>query len=97
MRHYHAAFLETWQGMGISFDLFTATDTENHTRVSQDLFRRLLANGYLYTATEDLFYDPVKDRFLRTATWKAPALIAATRRREATSAISAAASWRRTN
>ena len=64
VRHYHAAFLETWQGMGISFDLFTATDTENHTRVSQDLFRRLLANGYLYTATEDLFYDPVKDRFL---------------------------------
>ncbi len=61
---YHAGFLETWEAMGISFDLFTRTDTENHHRVTKDLFERLLKNGYLYTAVQDLFYDPVDKRFL---------------------------------
>src|SRR5581483_9530127 len=45
---FHASFLETWERMGISFDLFTSTGTENHARVSQDVFLKLLENGYLY-------------------------------------------------
>ena len=61
---FHAEFLETWEGIGISFDLFTATDTENHARVVHDLFRRLLDNGYLYVAPQELLYDPVEHRFL---------------------------------
>ncbi|MEE9276922.1 MAG: methionine--tRNA ligase [Dehalococcoidia bacterium] len=61
---FHASFLETWEGMGISFDLFTSTATENHARVTQDIFLRLLNNGYLYRASEDLLYDPVDRRFL---------------------------------
>src|SRR5512136_2391176 len=27
---YHKEFLECWQNLGISFDLFTHTDTDNH-------------------------------------------------------------------
>jgi methionyl-tRNA synthetase len=61
---FHASFMETWQGIGIAWDLFTSTNTENHARVTHDLFNRLLANGYLYTATQDLLYDPVDQRYL---------------------------------
>src|SRR5512141_3315966 len=52
----HALFLEAWQKLGISFDLFTHTDTENHWAISQDFFRTLLENKYLYKATEKQLY-----------------------------------------
>jgi methionyl-tRNA synthetase len=35
---YHRRFLETQQAIGISYDLYTHTDTPNHHQVSQDLF-----------------------------------------------------------
>ena len=38
---YHALFLDTWERLGITFDLFTTTHTENHQRVVQDIFRKL--------------------------------------------------------
>jgi methionyl-tRNA synthetase len=61
---YHRIFLETWQKYGISFDLFTHTDTENHHQVSQDMFLRLLENGYLFRQTQRQFYSEVSRRFL---------------------------------
>lgn len=64
LAEFHASFLETWEGMGIQFDLFTSTDTENHFKVAQDLFRRLLDNEYLYPAKQTLLYDPQDQRFL---------------------------------
>src|SRR5687768_8571375 len=47
---FHTEFLETWEGMGISFDLFTTTGTENHARVAQDIFLKLLEAGDIYAA-----------------------------------------------
>src|SRR5438093_8896270 len=38
---YHDSFLTSLRGLGVSFDLFTHTDTENHRRVSQDIFTAL--------------------------------------------------------
>jgi methionyl-tRNA synthetase len=61
---YHAQILETWDRTGISFDLFTTTMTENHARVTQDVFLRLLENEYLYKAKSEQFYDPQAERFL---------------------------------
>jgi len=61
---FHAEFLETFQKMGLTYDLFTHTDTENHHRVAQGLFLRLLANGYLYTKTEEHLYSVTEGRFL---------------------------------
>jgi methionyl-tRNA synthetase len=50
--------------LGISFDLFTTTDTPNHHRVAQEFFLRLLENGYLYRKTEMQFYDEQRGQFL---------------------------------
>ena len=44
---YHKRFLELFQKLGLSYDLFTHTDTKNHHRVSQDIFLALSKNGYL--------------------------------------------------
>ncbi|MBI5034594.1 MAG: methionine--tRNA ligase [Chloroflexi bacterium] len=60
----HATFLEAWQKLGISFDLFTHTDTENHWAVSQDIFLRNLTKGNIYKATEKQVYCETDARFL---------------------------------
>ncbi|MBA7564874.1 MAG: methionine--tRNA ligase [Dehalococcoidia bacterium] len=61
---YHREFLESWQRLGISFDLFTTTGTENHTEVVQDLFLTLLEKGYIYKAKVSQPYCPQCNRFL---------------------------------
>ena len=63
-QRYHESFLRTFEGFGISFDLFTSTDTPNHHAVAQEIFLRLLERGYLYEAEQDLLYDTVVKRFL---------------------------------
>ncbi len=61
---YHQRFLETQQAIGISYNLFTHTDTENHHQVSRDMFTRLLKNEHLYTETQRLLYSEDEQRFL---------------------------------
>ncbi len=64
VERYHPTILETWQRLGISFDLYTWTLTENHYRTTQEVFLRLLEKGLLYRATTDQLYDPEAGRFL---------------------------------
>lgn len=61
---YHERFLRTQHKIGISYDLFTHTDTENHHRIAQDIFRLLLERGFLYTETQQLLYSEKERRFL---------------------------------
>ena len=61
---YHRQFLESWQRLGISFDLFTTTGTENHARVTQDIFLTLLERGYIFKDTLSQPYCPECQRFL---------------------------------
>ena len=61
---YHSDFLRTWDRLGISFDLFTTTGTDNHREVVQDIFSSLLDKGYIYTDTTPLPYCHTCRRFL---------------------------------
>lgn len=61
---YHERFLLTQQKVGISYDLFTHTDTENHHRIAQDFFLRLLEKGHLYKESQQLLYSEAEERFL---------------------------------
>lgn len=63
-KRYHESFLEMQQKVGISYDLFTSTHTENHFKVSQDIFLALQENGYLYKAAEKQWYAPSQEKFL---------------------------------
>src|SRR5215207_1397421 len=62
--HYHERFLLTQQKIGISYDLFTHTDTENHHKIAQDFFLLLLERGYLYKEKQQLLYSEGEKRFL---------------------------------
>jgi methionyl-tRNA synthetase len=61
---YHPEILGYWETLGISFDLFTTTMTENHHSVTQEFFLRLLEAGYLTKDSSEQFYDPDAGRFL---------------------------------
>jgi methionyl-tRNA synthetase len=60
----HRDFLESWRRLGISFDLFTSTGTQNHAEVAQDIFLKLLDKGYIYKATVSQPYCPQCRRYL---------------------------------
>ena len=61
---YQTEFLDGWERLGISFDLFTTTHTENHTETVQDMFLRLLEKGYIYKDTMSQSYCETEGRFL---------------------------------
>ena len=61
---YHAEFQRSWQQMGISFDLFTTTGTDNHRQVVHDVFRSLYERDYLYKDEMRLPHCPSCQRFL---------------------------------
>ena len=52
---YQDEFLSDWEKLGISFDLFTSTHTENHTKIAQEIFISLLDDGYIY---KDIMSQP---------------------------------------
>jgi methionyl-tRNA synthetase len=61
---YHQRFLETQKDIGISYDLFTHTDTENHHRIAQDFFKKLHEEEYIYRETQHQLYSTTENRFL---------------------------------
>jgi methionyl-tRNA synthetase len=61
---WHLEFLDTFEWLGISFDLFTHTDTANHHAIAQQLFTRLNENGGLYVAAQEQLYAPQQGRYL---------------------------------
>ncbi|MFP4343649.1 MAG: methionine--tRNA ligase [Anaerolineales bacterium] len=61
---YHRHDLEVQEQMGISYDLYTHTDTANHLQVAQDIFLRLLDKGFLYRETQRQYYSETLNRFL---------------------------------
>ncbi len=63
-RFYQREFLDCWQKLGISFDLFTTTGTDNHASVAQDIFLTLQRNGYIYRESVSQPFCPNCRRFL---------------------------------
>jgi methionyl-tRNA synthetase len=61
---YHPEILGYWKALGISFDLFTTTLTDNHREVTWDIFRKHRERGTIVEGTSQQFFDPEKQRFL---------------------------------
>jgi methionyl-tRNA synthetase len=64
VERYHPEFLKVWEDLGISFDLFTSTMTDNHREVTQDVFTTLREHGYIEPREQEQFFDPRANRFL---------------------------------
>ncbi|HEX9018331.1 MAG TPA: methionine--tRNA ligase [Anaerolineaceae bacterium] len=63
-QRFHETFLDLFQQLGLTYDLFTSTHTTNHFTVSQDLFLALKQNGYLYNDRQFQWFAPSQNRFL---------------------------------
>ncbi len=63
-QRFHATFLELFQKLGLTYDLFTSTHTANHFNVSQKLFLALKQNGFMYTDRQMQWYSETQKRFL---------------------------------
>jgi methionyl-tRNA synthetase len=51
-------------GFHLSFDHWHSTDSPENVELSQDIYRRLKAAGFIYSRTIEQFYDPLKSMFL---------------------------------
>jgi methionyl-tRNA synthetase len=63
-KSYHEGFIELFKQLGISYDLYTTTHSENHFKVSQTIFLALQKNGFLFTKVEPQWFSPGLNRFL---------------------------------
>ncbi len=61
---YHGLFVQGCLDMGITFDLYTHTDTQNHWDVTQQMFLRHFETGYIYKDEQKQLFDPIAGRFL---------------------------------
>jgi methionyl-tRNA synthetase len=48
---YNRVIVDDLAGLGMTYDLFTRTTTLNHRAVTQEIFGRLLENGYIFPKT----------------------------------------------
>jgi methionyl-tRNA synthetase len=63
-KKYHHGFIDLFRQLGIQYDLFTSTHTENHFKVAQSMFLALQKNGFLFTQRSMQWYSPAAKRFL---------------------------------
>ncbi|RYD51348.1 MAG: methionine--tRNA ligase [Sphingobacteriales bacterium] len=61
---YHKLIGESFSGMGISFDIYSRTSSEQHRKTAQDFFRNLYDKGLFEERESEQYYDPEKDVFL---------------------------------
>jgi methionyl-tRNA synthetase len=63
-QRFHEGFLDLFQQLGLTYDVFTSTHTENHFDVAQKIFLALKQNGFMYQQTQEQWYSPAQNRFL---------------------------------
>jgi len=63
-KRFHKDFIELFQRMGLTYDIFTSTHTSNHYDVADKLFLSLKEKGYLYTETSLQWYSTAQEKFL---------------------------------
>jgi methionyl-tRNA synthetase len=63
-QRFHGGFIDLFQQLGLTYDLFTSTHTSNHQDVAQKMFLALKKNGFLYTESQMQWYAPSQQRFL---------------------------------
>jgi methionyl-tRNA synthetase len=55
---YNQLIREDLRDLGLTYDLFTRTTTQNHARVTQDLFRTLHERGYIIEKSQLVAFSP---------------------------------------
>jgi methionyl-tRNA synthetase len=63
-QRFHAGFLDVFQQLGLTYDLFTSTHTQNHREVAHQIFLALKQGGYMYLDSQQQWYSTAQNRFL---------------------------------
>lgn len=63
-KRFHEGFLDLFQQLGLTYDVFTSTHTKNHFEVAQKIFLALKQNGFMYQQKQEQWYSPTQNRFL---------------------------------
>lgn len=63
-KKYHEEFVGLFQQLGILYDQYTSTHTENHFKVAQSFFLALKENGFLYEQSQQQWFSEESQRFL---------------------------------
>lgn len=61
---YHALIKDSFERMGISFDIYSRTSSKVHAQTSQAFFRKLYDEGLFEERESEQYYDPEKNMFL---------------------------------
>ncbi len=61
---YHAVIKDSFEGMGISFDIYSRTSNQIHHETSQAFFTKLYNDGVFEVRESEQYYDEAKDMFL---------------------------------
>ncbi len=61
---YHNIIKKSFEGFGISFDVYSRTTSETHHKFASEFFRKLYDDGKLVEQTSKQFYDVKSEKFL---------------------------------
>ena len=61
---YHNIIKKSFEGFGISFDVYSRTTSETHHKFASEFFRKLYDDGKLVEQTSMQFYDVKNEKFL---------------------------------
>jgi methionyl-tRNA synthetase len=61
---YHTVLKDTFEKIGIGFDIYHRTSAPIHHQTSQDFFRKLLEKGAFLEETTEQYFDEVAGQFL---------------------------------
>jgi len=64
VNRYHNEFLGYWEKLGISWDNYTTTMTDNHKEVTQEMFLKIKENGFIEKNKSIQAFDPQEKKFL---------------------------------
>ncbi|MBQ7602522.1 MAG: class I tRNA ligase family protein, partial [Clostridia bacterium] len=64
VNRYHQQFSQVFEKLGMSYDEYTLTATPYHHEKVQQMFKKLMDNGYLYPKTEDASFCPKCNKFI---------------------------------
>ena len=61
---YHEIIKKSFEGLGMSFDIYSRTSSKTHARVASDFFRKLYDDGKFIEKTSMQYYDEEAQTFL---------------------------------
>ena len=61
---YHNIIKESFEGFGISFDVYSRTTSQTHRGLASDFFRKLYDEGKFVEMESEQYYDEIEQQFL---------------------------------